>query len=380
MPIYADKVGRDELLRLLEYNVCAECGAFLKLSLNHERHCDMLVCERFPEHEGIVREASPYEEKGDESLTILTRRKKMVEEHGEKKTRALAKLEGVTSLTKADANEILTTIYPNAPKTEIQRAMLLCASYSLNPLMGHVFLIPFKGEKGLTYATVMGIKANRLLASRRGNYSYLDDTPRLMSEEEQVKIYGEIQKGFICAITKLKDPATRAEVAGYGKWKRGTTVHGTDKGNSAENMAFIRSERQALDRLRPGEMPMNVEVIDERFMGETPAPEDKKSPDEVKGKDEPDVFDVEAGGVEEEGEEEGKEEPRGDPSKYGVADLWAIAKENGWGPMDIGRYANSDERGQKGGWAIRDTKDLEKLTAEQIGELIDVITKNPKTK
>jgi len=40
------------------------------------------------------------------------------------------------------------------------------------------------------------------------------------------------------------------------------------KGNTKANMAFIRSERNALDRLFAGEMPQGVEIIDEEYANE----------------------------------------------------------------------------------------------------------------
>jgi hypothetical protein len=52
---------------------------------------------------------------------------------------------------------------------------------------------------------------------------------------------------------------------GYGFWPRETEVHGADKGNCPHNMAFIRSERNALDRMAPGASP-DLEVADESFV------------------------------------------------------------------------------------------------------------------
>lgn len=194
----------------------------------------------------------------------------MNQELGEAKTKALAKYEGVVSLTKAQAKEILVAVFPNAPEPEITRACILCASYGLNPLMKHVFLIPFKkkGTEEKTWATVIGIKAKRLLASRRGSYSYVDNTPRVMTDEEQRRIFGETYSDKIMVITKVKDPATGAEVPGYGAWPTNSEPYGTDKGNSQFNMAAIRSESQALDRLRPGEMPVGIEVVPEEVAEE----------------------------------------------------------------------------------------------------------------
>lgn len=188
----------------------------------------------------------------------------MEQEYGKEMTTALDKYIGVVSLTKPQAKEILQAVYPEAPGDEIARAVLLCASYGLNPLMKHVFLIPFnKGKSNETWATVIGIKAKRLLASRRGNYSYVDNTPRVMTEAEQKGIFGEVYGDKVMVITKVKDPATGAEAPGYGAWPKNTEPYGTEKGNSKFNMAAIRSESQALDRLRPGEMPVGVEVVSE---------------------------------------------------------------------------------------------------------------------
>lgn len=190
----------------------------------------------------------------------------MTQDLGEVKTRALDKYIGVVSLTKPQAKEILVAVFPEAPESEITRAMILCASYGLNPLMKHVFLIPFnKGKVNETWATVIGIKAKRLLASRRGSYSYVDNTPRIMTEEEQRRIFGEVSRDKLMVITKVRDPATGAESPGYGSWPKDSEPYGTEKGNSKFNMAAIRSESQALDRLRPGEMPVGVEVVPEEL-------------------------------------------------------------------------------------------------------------------
>lgn len=192
----------------------------------------------------------------------------MTQEIGEAKTQALMKYQGVVSLTKSQALEILTTIYPKAPEVEIKRAVLLCATEALNPLMNHVFLIPFnEGKPNETWATVIGIKAKRLMASRRKSFGYLDDTPRRMTEEEQAKIFGEADPNKLWVITKLRDQNGNV-VPGYGWWPTDKEPYGTDKGNTKFNMAAIRSESQALDRLCPGEMPQGFEVMPEEVAEE----------------------------------------------------------------------------------------------------------------
>lgn len=133
--------------------------------------------------------------------------------------------------------------------------------------MKHVYLLPFKNKKtgGTDYTTVIGIIAKRLMATRRGRYSYIDDTPRVMNSNEQEIRFGVVDKTKIWAITKLRDTATGAEASGYGFWPASETPYGTEKGNTAHNMAFIRSESQAINKLFPGEMPMDVDVVPEGY-------------------------------------------------------------------------------------------------------------------
>lgn len=55
MPIYEDDMSPQEMIRVSMNHICAECGAFLKRSWSNEKDCYALVCERFPEHNGIRR-------------------------------------------------------------------------------------------------------------------------------------------------------------------------------------------------------------------------------------------------------------------------------------------------------------------------------------
>lgn len=162
-------------------------------------------------------------------------------------------------LTQERAAEIVRTFWPKAPESEVLKAAILCESYGLNPLMKHVFLIPFKDE----WALVMGISATRLIAQQQGDFSYIDDTPRIMDAAEQTRILGKVDPNNIVAICKLKNVKTGATAVGYGNWPVNKAPQGTEKGNTAANMAFIRAERQALGRLCPGKLPENIEVVDE---------------------------------------------------------------------------------------------------------------------
>lgn len=200
----------------------------------------------------------------------------MEQQIGEKKTAAVMKYQGIMTLSNKDATDIIATIWPEAIKespAEVKRAMLICVQYRLNPLMKHLYLLPFRDKEKSkelkkevhTWAVALGISANRLLARRQGPYSYVDNSPRVMSDSEQNTIFGKVDKDKIWAITKLRDK-DGMEAQGYGWWPAKGEVYGADKGNTPEGMAMIRSERQALDRLRPDTMPTDTMVVDDKYM------------------------------------------------------------------------------------------------------------------
>lgn len=277
-------VSRKQLQEMLNTHVCAECGGPLAL-----------FADSFSDHREVYIACSHFRLNGHDKIGKPNQvqniereaRFNMVTQSNAVQNK-LAKYEAATSLTTAQAEEIITTLWPEAAQAspaEVYKAKMLCIQYHLNPLANHVFLIPFDkyegtGENrhkvGTTYATVLGIKANRLIASRKHHYTFLDDTPRIMTEEEQKKIYGRVQEDKIIFITKLKDLDTGAEASGRGEykkenqWKKANDPKGTDKGNSMENMSAIRSERNAYDKLYPADMPNpEIPVIDETYENPT---------------------------------------------------------------------------------------------------------------
>jgi hypothetical protein len=261
---YIGQKGKEEIEKLKRYSVCAECGGILWPYYDIQKNELFLACKDNFEHgdkshEGITRK---YEHR---ELNIPTRREQLEKEHGSRITTALDKYAGAGQLTKEQAKDIITTIWPNAPQIEVYKAINICVQYGLNPLMKHLFLIPFnQGKQNESWVVVLGIQASRLIAHRAGNFSYIDDTPRLMSEDEQKRILGEVDTANIWAITKLKDSQGNA-AQGYGNWPKGKDPYGSDKGNTKVNMAFIRSERNAFDRLFAGKMPLDIEVMDEAY-------------------------------------------------------------------------------------------------------------------
>ena len=187
--------------------------------------------------------------------------------NGSKET-ALEQYRGQTALSKADALEILHLIYPDVPESELIKVALTCVTYRLNPLpaVQHIYIVPF----GKKWAQMLSIRATRLIARRAAmkyhySYGYTDFTPRIMKREEQIKINGAVDDNQIWAITILED-TQGLKVYGIGVWPKAVAAYGAEKGNTRENMAKIRSERNALDKLFPGEMVRDIEVVDEAYM------------------------------------------------------------------------------------------------------------------
>ena len=193
----------------------------------------------------------------------------MEEEYGPEMTTALekARLPMTGALTQHQAMHILKLVYPDVPEDEIIRCAILCRDFGLHPLMKEVYIIPFKDKQTgkISWATVLGIGATRKMVARQGTYSYLDNTPRIMTPKEQEAVFGEVEGSHIVAITKLRTRGGE-EAQGYGKWPKDKEPQGTNKGNTKANMAFIRSERNAFGRLFADAIPQGVDVIDEAYV------------------------------------------------------------------------------------------------------------------
>lgn len=289
----------------------------------------------------------------------------MEQKVGPKTTRALAKLPAHGQLTQPQAEHILSLVYPGCPRDEIIRCAILCRDFGLHPLMKEVYLIPFKDKDGKdNYATVLGINATRKLMAQRGTYSYFDDTPRLMTEEEQRRVFGEVDSKNIVAITKLRTK-DGLEAPGYGRWPNDKVPYGADKGNTKANMAFIRSERNAFGRLSPDALPEGVEVIDEAYVevpdvGKVEAATgevvEKTEKPEPKSKSKKKVAEKQTAlSTEPEPEPESAEKDETPITPEQVANIHKLIKDNDMDLAAIGKYCNVDKR-----WGIRDLKDLKK--------------------
>ena len=253
-----------EAQRIAKKNVCGSCSGNLIIMQNKDGYYLRCVNGCKLDEVGLDT-AWNHPSKREKECLAERNMSEMVMNISADKAVALRQYALTPRLDKAQAIEVLKACWPKAPETDVLRAALLCATYQLNPLMKHVFLVPYgQGDKA-TWSIQIGIGATRLAASRRGPVSYIDG-PRIMSAEEQKHIRGKVDNNKIWAITKLGG-RNGATSVGYGSYGVTETVQGEAKGNSRENMAMIRSERQALDRLYPAEMPMpaDVETVDESF-------------------------------------------------------------------------------------------------------------------
>jgi len=269
---------------IAETCVCGECGATLTLAWGGYWGLNsyVLKCTKDINHSQIARPArlGPYDIPGFNLFNLKGRRKEMEQEHGPEKTRVLAKYIGTGAITKAIATEIVETLWGEAPPIEKTKAILLCQTYQLNPLMKHIYLVGYKrrdrdgnyiedgqGNLVLDWSMQIGIGATRLMAQRKHNYSYLDLTPRKATQEEIDTILGDTaDPNSIYGFVHLKDIESGAEAFGLRGIPKKERIKGEEKGNTHLNMACVRAERLALDRQYPGEMPQGVEVVDERFI------------------------------------------------------------------------------------------------------------------
>ena len=91
-------------------------------------------------------------------------------------------------------------------------------------------------------------------------------TPRKATQAEIDKILGDTaDRDCVYGFVWIRDQDTGAEAFGLRGIEKNANIKGTEKGNTHLNMACIRAERLALDRQYPGEMPPNIEVVDERY-------------------------------------------------------------------------------------------------------------------
>ena len=277
MHYYPEDQSEENLKKIRLNNVCAECGRQLNLFLDKgtkigEKGRIYVACSGGV-HEGIAREYQPPVE---DYRSNIRKEVELEEKHGRETSRALATIPKQGQLTQSQAMTILKLQYPGIPDNDIVKTAIFCKDFGLHPLANEVFIIPFKKKwkdnsnkwhEETRHSMVVGIPASRKMAhALKGDFSFLDDTPRAATEEEIIKQYGKDSdeaKDNIISVTKLEGVGGNKAI-GFGLYPKSESPYGMDKGNTRRNMANIRSERQGIDRLPGGVMPQ-VEVLDAKY-------------------------------------------------------------------------------------------------------------------
>ena len=96
-----------QLFEMRKENVCSVCRGTLDVFQDFDKSLAFMACKNDKSHEGIERVYLPAPRM--EEYTIKAREEMMTEDHGKEKATALAKYQGATSLTQAEAHEILIT-------------------------------------------------------------------------------------------------------------------------------------------------------------------------------------------------------------------------------------------------------------------------------
>ena len=249
--------------------ICQVCRARVTVAWGGAFKIDQYIlrCTKNIDHTGVVRPyvPTPYE--------IIERREILA-----MTTNTGVAVRRMTALSQARANQIIESLWGAAPAIEKLKAAMICVDYGLNPLQKHLFLVPYEHKENgkvdrIDWSIIYGIKAKRVIAYRHGYFAYADNTPRLMTEEEEKRIYGDVDTKECRAITILIDEKGN-KYPGYGKWNKvkvwdnkesANNPKGSDKGNTISNMALIRSESNALEKFAPGEMPPPGDTIDADF-------------------------------------------------------------------------------------------------------------------
>jgi len=378
MPITEEQMSHEEMKAVLanRRNVCADCEGQLSIAwggmYGYESH--ILRCSVDITHTGYIsqRKSSVYPGSHVGGIPVKEYRE-MEEKLGNETATKLVPYSTSKALNKVQATEIVETLWGDAPALEKAKAISLCVNYQLNPLMRHLYLVGYnKKDKdgrvvGKDWTIMVAIQANRLLASRNKDrpFGYAHDTPRLMTEEEELRYYKTVDAKKVRAITILVDK-NGLEARGIGQIDRSASIKGTDKGNSHENMACIRSERAALDRMCPGEMPQNVEVTDAEWeeVSESHRQLDTSTGEIIEGESIEEETSTPIPTGDEEPEPEQSEEPDLTPlTKQEIADLQAMLTANDVTMVSFGKWLREEK-----GWPVTKFEELNRWHLSQINE------------
>jgi len=371
MHYYPEDQSNENLKKIRQNNVCAECGRQLSLYLDTFDGRTYVACSG-QVHKGIAREYKPPREDYESKIR---REMELEKKTGQGASTALATIPRQGQLTQPQAMHILKLVYPDVPDNEIIRTAIFCRDFGLHPLAKEVYLIPFKGK----HVMVVGIPASRKMAHNlKGEFSFLEDTPRAATEKEIERQFGKDSdeaKANVISVTKLQGEGGNLAI-GFGLYSKDENPYGMDKGNTKRNMANIRSERQAMDRL-PGKPIPQVEVIDAAYAevpnvdqitgeiieGEGTVIEEEKPKPKSKGKKQAEL--------------EPETEPEPEPTPPAEKDETVIEAEQlkyiyeqmaikGWGLPEMSQYCLKEK-----GWNIRKLSELHQWQFDELKDYFE---------
>lgn len=275
---------------MAEVLTCNRCGARVSLAWGGSYHINafVLICPSDPNnHTNFGRESKAFDRRSIPGWRYTKEEIKELEKALGPRAPIVLAQQGQTAMTDQQAMELVQTYWPTAPPIQQKRAALMCKRYNLDPGLRQIHLMPFRrkdkngnvvikdGKEVIDWAIAVGIRATRINTRRNTNFRYINDSPRPATEEEQIKFLGRVDKTRLWFITYLENTTTHEVVFGLGNWpldSKGVPrkAMAEDKGNTPENMASIRSERAACDKLCPDWLPPGVRVVDEKYV---PSPE-----------------------------------------------------------------------------------------------------------
>jgi hypothetical protein len=169
---------------------------------------------------------------------------------------------GVNLIKRDYAIFSLRNIWKGVTDEALKRGAAIAVRYQLDPFLKELVMMKFvnKDTQETTWDPVLSIVATRKIAGKNGtrHWSYVDG-PRLMSPDEIKNVYqDEAPQNAIIGLTTIE--FNGCKYPGYGVVYRNETIREM-KGHSRANAAMIRSERAALDRAFPRELP-DVDVVE----------------------------------------------------------------------------------------------------------------------
>jgi hypothetical protein len=323
MPIIITEQNQKYVLKLMKNYLCAECGAFLKLSHVGSDPAPAIICERFEAHDGIKPVSKNY---ADINLIRLLKGEPMT-----LNSTALQKMDQPTMLAR-----VKKATWPK-DLTEADHTIIatVCREYGLDPVFGELMIY-----QGRPYVT---IDARRRKAQET---DLLDGIKSRPATKEERDAWGIPEGDFFFHCDVFKKECSQS-FDGWGRVRADETKPGSKNDpnamykpiqNDPMGMAEKRAEARALKRAFHIPLPSAEDIMPD---GGT-APEVKKPVYNAEKKTE-------------------KPATNDHPTQAQITKLWATANGLGWPASDVNNLVKVRYR-------VDSVKDL---TVSQMSKVIE---------